>query len=146
MQKADNVFAAMHKLGKSGKPLTRVYRQLFNVNMYLGAYAKLYPNRGALTKGTDDETIDGMSLRRIEAIIEDMRYERFKWKPARRIHIDKQSGGKRPLGIPNFRDKLVQEVIRAILSAYYEPQFSKHSHGFRPMRGCHTALVLQPDL
>lgn len=140
MQRADNVFAAMHKLGKDGKALTRVYRQLFNVEMYLRAYAKLYPNRGALTKGTDDETVDGMNLRRIKSIIEEMRHERFKWEPARRIYIDKKSGGRRPLGIPNFRDKLVQEVLRAILSSYYEPQFSPNSHGFRPQRGCHTAL------
>jgi group II intron reverse transcriptase/maturase len=140
MQSADNVFAAMHKLGKQGQPLTRVYWQLFNAEMYLRAYAKLYPNRGALTPGTDGETVDGMSLKRIEAIIEEMRYEQFKWKPARRIYIDKKSGGKRPLGLPGFRDKLVQEIIRAILSAYYEPQFSENSHGFRPQRGCHTAL------
>jgi group II intron reverse transcriptase/maturase len=140
MQKAENVFAAMHKLGKTGQPLTRVYRQLFNVEMYLGAYAKLYPNRGALTQGTDEETADGMNLKRIEAIIEEMRYERFKWTPVRRIYIRKKNGKKRPLGIPSFRDRLVQEVIRAILSAYYEPQFSKNSHGFRPKRGCHTAL------
>jgi group II intron reverse transcriptase/maturase len=140
MQSADNVFAAMHKLGVAGKPLNRVYRQLFNEKMYLRAYAKLYPNRGALTSGTDGETVDGMNLKRIESITEQMRCERFKWKPARRIHIEKKSGGKRPLGIPNFRDKLVQEVIRAILSAYYEPQFRQNSHGFRPLRGCHTAL------
>ena len=141
MQKANHVFEALHKLGQANAPVTRIYRQLFNSKMYLGAYAKIYSNRGALTKGSDDITVDGMNQRRIEAIISEMRHERFRWKPARRTLTEKKSGGQRPLGIPNFRDKLVQEVLRATLSAYYEPRFSKNSHGFRPERGCHTALA-----
>ena len=130
----------MRKLGQAGQPLTRVYRQLFNRNLYLVAYAKLYRNEGALTKGTDVETIDGMSEDRIDRIIDEIRYERFRFAPSRRIWIDKKNGQKRPLGIPNFRDKLVQEVLRGLLEAYYEPQFSQNSHGFRPEKGCHTAL------
>ncbi len=141
MQKAEYVLNAMHKLGMAGKPLTRVYRQLYNENLYLKAYAKLYPNRGALTPGVTGETVDGMNLRRIETIIEELRYERFNWRPARRVYIKKKQGGRRPLGMPDFRDKLVQEVLNGLLSAYYEPQFSRNSHGFRPERGCHTALA-----
>src|SRR5258707_462030 len=140
MQNAEHVLEAMRKLGESGLPLTRVYRQLYNRNLYLVAYAKLYRNAGALTKGTSDQTIDGMSVKRIDDIIEDMRNERFRFAPARRVWIDKKNGQTRPLGIPNFRDKLVQEVLRGLLEAYYEPQFSRNSHGFRPERGCHTAL------
>ncbi len=141
MQKANHVFEALHKLGQADAPVTRIYRQLFNSNMYLGAYGKIYSNRGSLTKGSDEITVDGMNMRRIEAIISDMRQERFRWKPARRVLIKKKSGGQRPLSIPSFRDRLVQEVLRAMLSAYYEPRFSKNSHGFRPGRGCHTALA-----
>ncbi|MEM8650759.1 MAG: reverse transcriptase/maturase family protein [Pseudomonadota bacterium] len=141
MQKANHVFEALHKLGQRQAPVTRIYRQLFNSNMYLGAYAKIYSNKGALTKGTDDVTVDGFNTRRIESIINDMRLEKYRWKPARRTHVQKKSGGQRPLGIPNFRDRLVQEVIRAMLNAYYEPRFSTNSHGFRPERGCHTALA-----
>jgi len=140
MQNAEIVLEALRKLGGNGRPLERVYRQLYNENLYLAAYAKLYRNDGALTKGTLDETIDGMNLKRIRNIIEEMMYERFRFTPARRMWIDKKNGKKRPLGIPNFKDKLVQEVIRGILEAYYEPQFSDNSHGFRPNRGCHTAL------
>ncbi|MDJ0752819.1 MAG: reverse transcriptase domain-containing protein [Ardenticatenaceae bacterium] len=140
MQKAEYVLNAMHKLGMVDKPLTRVYRQLFNQNLYLRAYAKLYPNAGALTPGSTAETVDGMNLRRIETIIEELRYERFQWRPARRVYIKKKQGGRRPLGMPDFRDKLMQEVINSLLSAYYEPRFSRNSHGFRPQRGCHTAL------
>jgi group II intron reverse transcriptase/maturase len=140
MQTAEHVLEAMRHLGEKGLPLTRVYRQLFNRNLYLAAYAKLYQNEGAMTKGVDDDTIDGMSLERIDAIIEDLRHERFRFAPLRRVWREKKDGKKRPIGISNFSSKLVQEVLRGILEAYYEPQFSENSHGFRPEKGCHTAL------
>ena len=81
-----------------------------------------------------------MSLDKIETIIKALRDDTFQWRPARRVYIPKKNGKKRPLGLPDWSDKLVQEVIRLLLNAYYEPQFSNHSHGFRPERGCHTAL------
>ncbi len=94
-----------------------------------------------MTPGSTSETVDGMSLDKIDTIIEALRYERYQWKPARRVYIEKKnSTKKRPLGMPTWSDKLLQEVMRMILNAYYEPQFSDHSHGFRPERGCHTAL------
>jgi group II intron reverse transcriptase/maturase len=93
-----------------------------------------------MTHGVTDETPDGMSLDKIDAIIETLRYERYQWLPARRTYIPKKNGKQRPLGMPVWTDKLEQEVIRLMLEAYYEPQFNDHSHGFRPERGCHTAL------
>ena len=141
MQKADVVLSAIRKRGTEGKPLQRVYRQLFNRKLYLLAYGRIYRNAGATTPGPDSETVDGMSLERIEKIINLLRHERYDWKPVRRIYIEKKKSiKKRPLGIPGWSDKLVQEVIRLILEAYYEPQFSTRSHGFRPNRGCSTAL------
>jgi group II intron reverse transcriptase/maturase len=104
------------------------------------AYGKIYRNHGAMTKGTTEETADGMSKDKIATIIDAVRQERYRWKPARRIYIPKKHGRKRPLGIQSWSDKLLQEVVRLILDAYFEPQFSPHSHGFRPERGCHTAL------
>jgi len=104
------------------------------------AYAKLYPNSGAMTKGVTDETVDGMSVKKIERLIDDIRNERYKWNAVKRVYIPKKNGKKRPLGIPTWGDKLLQEVLRSILESYYEPQFSDSSHGFRPNRGCHTAL------
>ena len=140
MQKADEYLELIRERGKKGLPLERVYRQLYNKDLYLKAYGKIYRNKGAMTQGVTNETPDGMSLEKIDAIIEAIRYERYQWRPARRTYIPKKNGKKRPLGMPIWSDKLVQEVIRLILEAYYEPQFSDHSHGFRPKRGCHTAL------
>ena len=118
-----------------------VYRQLYNPDLFLRAYGRIYSNDGAMTRGSTEETVDGMSRKKIENIIDDLRYERFRWMPVRRTYIPKKESGKRrPLGIPTWSDKLVQEVLRSLLEAYYEPQFSDHSHGFRPHRGCHTAL------
>ena len=141
MQKAEQILQAIRKLGEQRAPLTRVYRALYSEDLYLAAYSKIYRNKGAMTPGSENDTADGMSIERIRNIIEELRYERFRFKPARRTEIPKKSGrGKRKLGLPNFTDKLVQEVLRMILEAYYEPRFQDSSHGFRPLRGCHTAL------
>lgn len=141
MRTAETVLNVIQDRGKRQLPLEDIYRQLYNPNLYLTAYAKLYNNDGALTPGTTPETADGMSLSRIDNIIEQLRYERYRWTPVRRTYIEKKNGSKkRPLGLPTWTDKLLQEVIRLILEAYYEPQFNSMSHGFRPNRGCHTAL------
>jgi len=141
MQNAETVLSVIRERGRNNQKLERLYRQLYNQELYLQAYAKLYPNQGALTPGITQETVDGMSRTRIAQIMDDLRYERFRWTPVRRTYIPKRDGkSKRPLGIPTWSDKLVQEVIRMLLEAYYEPKFSDNSHGFRPERGCHTAL------
>ncbi len=140
MQTAQQILTAIRKLGEKGIPLTRVYRSLYSEDLFLTAYSHLYSKSGAMTPGTSPDTVDGMSMERIHAIIEALRYERFHFQPVRRTYIDKPKGGKRPLGIPNFSDKLVQEALRMLLEAYYEPRFCESSHGFRPKRGCHTAL------
>ncbi|WP_220197481.1 reverse transcriptase domain-containing protein [Ktedonospora formicarum] len=140
MRDAETVLSIIRERGKKGLPLERVYRHLFNPELYILAYSRIYSNEGAMTKGVTSETADGMSLAKIHTIIEALRYERYEWKPARRTYILKKNGKKRPLGIPTWSDKLVQEVLRLILEAYFEPRFSPQSHGFRPERGCHTAL------
>ena len=140
MRPAETVLNVIRERGERGLPLENIYRLLYNRELYLRAYGRLYSNQGAMTKGTTAETVDGMSLVKIDRIIDELRYERFRWTPVRRVNLPKPNGGTRPLGIPTWTDKLLQEVIRMILEAYYEPQFSDHSHGFRPDRGCHTAL------
>ena len=140
MRPAETVLNVIRERGERGLPLENIYRLLYNRELYLRAYGRLYSNQGAMTKGTTAETVDGMSLAKIDRIIDELRYERFRWTPVRRVNIPKPNGNTRALGIPTWTDKLLQEVIRMILEAYYEPQFSDHSHGFRPDRGCHTAL------
>jgi hypothetical protein len=140
MRNAEMLLGVIRERGRRGLPLERVYRLLFNRDLYLHAYGRLYRNKGALTRGSTSETVDGMSLAKIDGIVEAVRFERYRWTPVRRTYIPKANGKVRPLGIPTWSDKLLQEVIRLILEAYYEPQFSGHSHGFRPNRGCHTAL------
>jgi group II intron reverse transcriptase/maturase len=140
MRDAETVLSIIRERGKKGLPLERVYRLLFNQELYLLAYGKISRNAGAMTPGATTETADGMSLEKIRRIIEDVRYERYRWTPVRRVLLPMASGQQRPLGIPTWSDRLLQEVIRLILAAYYEPQMSSQSHGFRPNRGCHTAL------
>src|SRR6266567_4059758 len=113
---------------------------MFNNSLYLLAYGNIYSNKGAMTPGACDETADGMSEAKIDEIIDRLRHERYRFAPVRRVYIPKKNGKLRPLGLPSWSDKLVSEVVRLLLEAYYEPQFSDRSHGFRKGRGCHTAL------
>ncbi len=140
MRQTQTILQLLRERGKKRLPLERVYRLLYNPELYLTAYGRIYRNEGAMTKGTTQETADGMTMGKIKRIIDDLRHERYRWSPARRVYIPKKNGSKRPLGVQSWSDKLVQEVIRLLLDAYLEPQFSPHSHGFRPERGCHTAL------
>jgi retron-type reverse transcriptase len=140
MQDAAVVLDVLRERGRKGLPLTQLYRQMFNKDLYLLAYGNIYSNQGAMTPGAGGETADGMSEGKIEAIIELMRSERYRFAPARRVWIPKKNGKLRPLGLPAWSDKLVGEVVRLLLEAYYEPRFSGRSHGFRKGRGCHTAL------
>jgi group II intron reverse transcriptase/maturase len=140
MQSAETVLGVLRERGRKGLPCTELYRQLFNPQIYLLAYGRIYSNKGSMTPGATRETVDGMSRAKIDRIIDAMRHERYRFSPARRTYIPKKNGKLRPLGLPTWSDKLVGEVVRLLLEAYYEPRFSDRSHGFRPNRGCHTAL------
>jgi retron-type reverse transcriptase len=140
MQSAETVLGVLRERGRKGLPCNELYRQLWNPQLYLVAYGRIYSNQGAMTPGVTRETVDGMSLAKIDEIIEQMRHERYRFAPVRRTYIPKKNGRLRPLGMPTWSDKLVGEVVRLLLEAYYEPQFSGRSHGFRSGRGCHTAL------
>ena len=120
---------------------TRLFRYLLRDDVYIAAYQNLYFNKGAMTKGTDNDTADGFGLDYIHELIEDLRNGTYQAKPVRRVYIPKKSGKLRPLGVPSFKDKLLQEAIRMYLEAIYEPLFDNCSHGFRPYRSCHTAFA-----
>lgn len=119
---------------------TRLYRYLLRPDLYFIAYQKLYSNNGAATEGADRDTADGFSEAKVEKLIASLADESYCPKPSRRIYLKKPNGKHRPLGIPSFSDKLVQEVLRMVLEAVYEPIFLETSHGFRPGKSCHTAL------
>ena len=140
MREAETVLGVLRERGRRGLPVERLYRLLFNPRLYLLAYQRLYANSGAMTAGVTGETVDGMSLERIRRIVAVVRAEQWRWMPVKRIYIPKRDGKRRALGLPSFSDKLLAEVIRMLLNAYYDVQFSDRSHGFRPGRGCHTAL------
>lgn len=120
----------------------RLYRNLYNPEFYLLAYQNIAKSQGSMTAGADGMTLDDMSEERINRIISTLKDHSYQPNPARRVQIPKKSDPNktRPLGIPSTNDKLVQEIVRMILEAIYEPTFSKFSHGFRPKRSCHTAL------
>jgi group II intron reverse transcriptase/maturase len=140
MQTAEVVLNVLRERGRKGLPCEQLYRQLFNKDVYYLAYGNIYSNKGSMTPGASEETADGMSEEKIEQIIGLMRQEKYRFSPARRVYIPKKNGKLRPLGMPTWSDKLVGEVVRLLLEAFYEPQFSDTSHGFRKFRGCHTAL------
>ncbi len=126
---------------KKGYKFQRLYRNLYNIEFYFKAYANIYGTDGSMTAGIDGQTVDDMSIKRMEAIISSLKDHSYKPNPVRRTYIEKEnSTKKRPLGIPSANDKLIQEVVRMLLESIYEPCFSENSHGFRPNRSCHTAL------
>src|SRR6188472_2988051 len=140
MQTAEVVLSVLRERGRKGLPCAQLYRQMFNRDLYLLAYGNIYSNQGAMTPGVSEETADGMSEEKIEQVIGLMRQEKYRFSPARRVYIPKKNGKLRPLGMPTWSDKLVGEIVRLLLEAFYDPQFPDSSHGFRKSRGCHTAL------
>lgn len=142
MQKAETVLSILkqnpNKMNHTGMTVST---EIFSMRTsFCGHIKKSMLSKGNMTPGTDGTTIDGFSRKQISQLIELLKWERYQPKPVRRTYIPKKNGKMRPLGIPAFADKLVQEVVRQILEAIYEPIFSDNSHGFRPNRSCHTAL------
>ena len=121
-----------------------IHRDIFRIlnkdDIWIIAYEKLKGNKGALTPGSTPETMDGMSLERLKRLQEKVCSNNYKFKPVKLTYIPKPDGRKRPLGLPTANDKIVQEVMRIILEAIYEPVFSEESFGFRSGLGCHDAL------
>ncbi|MED4043588.1 reverse transcriptase domain-containing protein [Priestia aryabhattai] len=141
MQSPTVVLSNLQK--QSQKPnykFRRLYRNLYNPEFYLTAYDNLSKNDGALTMGVDKRTIDGFSIEDIEKLIPTLKDRSYQPFPSKRVYIPKKNGKKRPLGLPSFTDKLVQEVVRMILEAIYEPTFSASSHAYQKKKSCHTAL------
>jgi hypothetical protein len=111
-------------------------------SIWFAAYLKLKNNTGGKTQGPDEDIIDSLTKRRILELREAVLNNKFSWIGVRELMIPKPGKPEklRPLGIPSINDRLVQEVLRSILEPIYELSFNNQSHGFRPNRGCHTAL------
>src|SRR6266516_3277491 len=131
---------ALGNISKQGKCLNGLFRLLENRVLWYEAYANIYANKGAITPGVDEVTLDGFSEKRVASIITRLKSGTYRFQPTRRVYIPKKSGKKRPLGISSGDDKLVQEVVRMVLERIYEPIFEERSHEFRPERSPHTAL------
>jgi len=144
MQNAKTILSILNEKSIRNKQFVfdRLYRNTFNFDFFMDAYRKMYANPGNMTPGADGKTIDGFKKSKIENLISKLRDEQYYPTPVRRVYIPKKNDKKkkRPLGIPSFEDKLVQEVVRKMLEAIYEPIFLDTSHGFRPNRSCQTAL------
>jgi len=117
-----------------------LYKLLLKEDTLMVAYEMMKSKTGNMTSGVTGETLDGFSKLNIKSTIEQLSNESFQFSPAKRSMIPKANGKTRPLGIAPPREKIVQFGIKMILEAIYEPNFSDDSHGFRPNRGCHTAL------
>lgn len=143
MRSPNNVLNSLNTHAKDkGYRYQRLYRNLYNQEFFLAAYRKIYAKEGNMTKGADGQTIDGMSLKKINTLIQALKTEEYQPAPSRRVYIPKKNGKQRPLGIPTVQDKMVQEVVRMLLESIYESGFADTSHGFRPNKSCHTALSM----
>jgi group II intron reverse transcriptase/maturase len=142
MQKIENVLNSLRNYSKNNNRVEKLFKNLYNPEFYKLAYSNIYSKPGNMTKASDNSTIDGMSMDRINKLIESLRDGSYKPTNLRRVNISKQNNNNktRPISIPSFNDKLIQEIIRILLNELYESSFSDHSHGFRPNRSCHSAL------
>ena len=127
-------------LSRAGKRVNGLHRLLRSSHLYERAYVKVSRNRGAATPGVDGQSFDGMTLERLANLARQVADGTYRPRPVRRVYIPKGNGKMRPLGIPTVDDRIVQEAARIVLAQIYDPVFSKHSHGFRTGRSCHTAL------
>ncbi|MES3708850.1 group II intron reverse transcriptase/nicotine-degrading enzyme NicA [Pseudomonas putida] len=144
MRDAEQSFTRIEAIRKANSDPSyvndRIYRLMYKEDLYIAAYEKIKSKPGNMTPGQDGTTLDEFSIRTIRNIINKMKDESFTFRGARRVLIPKANGKTRPLSVAPPTDKVVQEVIRSILEAIYEPTFSNNSHGFRAGKSCHTAL------
>lgn len=120
---------------------TGLYRLITSEELLFTAYHNIKSKPGNMTPGTDKETLDGISPKYLRNLSQELRDEKFRFKPTRREFIPKANGKMRPLGIPSPRDKIVHKAIGTVLELIYEQIFLDYSHGFRPNRGGKTALA-----
>lgn len=140
IKKINNIIELSKKFPNNKLNIT-LYSLFYDKEIYYLAYNNLIKsNSRDMLKDLDYTLLNGISDAWLIDIIQSMRDESFIFKPARSILILKKDGNCRQLSIAGLRDKIIQEVIRLILEAVFEPIFSNNSHGFRKKRSCHSAL------
>jgi len=120
-----------------------LYDKVFAVQNLQAAWERVRANGGA--PGCDGQTVEQFAAQAEANLLqlhEHLRAKQYRPRPVKRVWIPKAGGGKRPLGIPTVRDRIVQQAVLQVLSPIFEPLFSHASHGFRPERGCATALEI----
>jgi retron-type reverse transcriptase len=108
--------------------------------MLIAAYLEIKSKPGMMSKGSDDETLDGINLEWFFETSRILRTEKYQPRPSRRVYIPKPNDKKRPLGIGSPRDRIIQQAMKMVMECKIEPTFLDYSHGFRPKRSCHSAL------
>ena len=133
------IILSMLRRGQDGR-YVNAFEVLSSVTVLKLAYETIKSKPGNMVRGSTSETLDGITLEWFEKTSERLRWETYKLKPGRRVYIPKANGKLRPLGISSPRDKIIQQAMNMVLETILEPKFLDTSHGFRPYRGCHTAL------
>lgn len=129
MQKPTIILDMLRRRSLNKYDISDIYRYLYNSEWYIQAYKNI----------TNETDIDHLFIQRIDNMISDIRTQRYMWGNYKNIKITNRNLKYEPL--QQWRDRIMQEVIRMILESIYEPKFKESSHAFRPDRGIHTALT-----
>jgi len=105
------------------------------------AYKRVVGNKGAAgVDGVQTDELRSVLNEQWPFIKAEILEGSYRPEPVRRVEIPKPNGGTRKLGVPTTTDRLIQQGVQQVLSAYYDPTFSEHSYGFRPGRSAHQAI------
>lgn len=104
------------------------------------AYGRLRKDAAVGVDGVTVEAYGEGLAENLRALRERMKAGRYRHQPIRRVHIPKEDGRTRPIGISTTEDKVVQGALREVLEAVYEQDFRDCSFGFRPRRSAHDAI------
>ena len=138
-----DTFTDLYEKSKRGESFDRLYDLITSRDNILLAFRTIKSNKGSKTKGSDGKTIDDIKTIKKEEIVDQVQriLKNYQPKKVRRVFIPKPNGDKRPLGIPNIMDRIIQQCYKQVLEPIAEAKFYNHSYGFRPNRSTHHAIA-----